>query len=297
MRLLLVAFCSSLGYGYLSLYRTPSNQRLNVILNPAEFSTTSSSLAEDIQNIAVVVGGVAFLLWEKRPKGSARIDLVDVQKSLVPGAGLGAFAVKTIPKGTVVGEYPGKLISAEDAISSKKDEKAKERSKRYMWGISDTLVLDPTNDEGTLDLEISYLGGLVKISTTMARINEPPVGKDCNVYPKVRNEKVEIVTERDIFVNEELYIDYGSNFYRNDYFIENSALDPKKARELQDEYEKLLTIQPINLDSTDNKLNLFGQDTTLPGKGFISKLREQDNDLFKKNGILSPEDGLGLFRV
>lgn len=62
--------------------------------------------------------------------------------------------------------------------------------------MDDETAFDPTDTEGKLLPEISYLG-VIKVPTTLARINEPPIGKDCNVYTKVEVDgSVEIVAER-----------------------------------------------------------------------------------------------------
>ena len=80
--------------------------------------------------------------------------------------------------------------------------KAKNIKNKYLWEIDDSYVLDPTNGTGTLQLELSYMFGLIKVPTTLARINEPPEGQDCNVYSNVSEfGNVEIIAERDIFSN------------------------------------------------------------------------------------------------
>ena len=61
-------------------------------------------------------------------------------------------------------------------------------------------ALDPTDSSGRLPLELSYLFGTAKVSTTLARINEPPVGKDVNVYSRELSDgTVELLAERNIF--------------------------------------------------------------------------------------------------
>jgi hypothetical protein len=68
-----------------------------------------------------------------------------------------------------------------------------------MWQLEDDRVIDPTNSAGVLNGEMSFLFGLVKIDTTIARINEPPAGGDVNVYTKVDRGGVTVIAERDIF--------------------------------------------------------------------------------------------------
>ena len=70
-----------------------------------------------------------------------------------------------------------------------------------MWQLDDDQVLDPTNADGVLEGELTYLFGLIKIDTTVARINEPPVGGDCNVYTRIDGSGVRVIAERDIFAD------------------------------------------------------------------------------------------------
>lgn len=68
-----------------------------------------------------------------------------------------------------------------------------------MWLVDDSdTVLDPTNAEGALPPTISFFFGLLRADTLMARINEPPPGRDCNVYVKQQGSDLEIIAERDI---------------------------------------------------------------------------------------------------
>ena len=61
-----------------------------------------------LQSAAVVATGLGFLVFDKRPRGSARNDLVEVRKSkLIKNDNLGVFAKTFIPKGTSLGMYPG----------------------------------------------------------------------------------------------------------------------------------------------------------------------------------------------
>jgi hypothetical protein len=80
-----------------------------------------------------------------------------------------------------------------------RNEKAKESAKKYMWMLDEDIVLDPTNPDGQLSPAINYFFGFFRAETLLARINEPPVGKDCNVISKASpNGELEIIAERDI---------------------------------------------------------------------------------------------------
>lgn len=85
------------------------------LLNAVVGSTNSWT---DASNALIVLGGLAYFANEKRPRGAARDDLIEMKKSTIPTANLGAFSKKFIPKGTTIGRYPGFLRSMTDALSS-----------------------------------------------------------------------------------------------------------------------------------------------------------------------------------
>jgi hypothetical protein len=78
------------------------------------------SLANDLQNLAILVGAIAYFAYQRRPRGSARTDLVDIRRSAVPNANAGVFASTFIPKGTVLGIYPGFLVKIDKAMEKSK---------------------------------------------------------------------------------------------------------------------------------------------------------------------------------
>ena len=47
--------------------------------------------------------------------------------------------------------------------------------------------------------------GLLKTDTLIARINEPPLGGDVNLYTEIKANGVTVFAERDIFADGELY--------------------------------------------------------------------------------------------
>ncbi len=116
-----------------------------------------SDIYTDIQNVLILVAGVSYLAYEKRPRGSVRDDLVDIRRSGIPGANLGLYSSVFIAQGTLLGTFPGFLLKAEDAFANKKNKDATECAKQYIWSVAEDLVLDPTNDEGKLELDIKYV--------------------------------------------------------------------------------------------------------------------------------------------
>lgn len=80
----------------------------------------TSSTSSDAQNALILAGISAFLLYEKRPRGSSRIDLIDTRRSSIPNANYGVFAKTFIPKETVLGDYPGYIRNNDLARESSK---------------------------------------------------------------------------------------------------------------------------------------------------------------------------------
>mmetsp|Transcript_1796 Transcript_1796/g.2472 ORF Transcript_1796/g.2472 Transcript_1796/m.2472 type:complete len:525 (-) Transcript_1796:984-2558(-) len=281
-------------------------QRLHLSLEdfPTEqASAVSSSLVNDIQNAAILLSGIAYIAYEKRPRGSSRDDLIEIRKSKAIANNLGVFAKKFIPEGTTIGIYPGYLKTIDEFQQSKVDEKALNNAKRYTWQLTENTLLDPTDQNGFLGLELSFLFGLFKVSTSLSRLNEPPIGYDVNAFSRNLNNDIEIVVERDIFPDDEIFIDYGLAFDRSDYERTTSATElneeieiARQKLELQKEKENMMVLQPVTTDSTQHT-PLYDQDTSNPS-GFLSKLtkQEQEKDKYSKDlGILSPEEGVKLF--
>ncbi len=263
---------------------TATNKVSNLIDLP------QGDIYSDIQNALILLGGIVYVIYEKRPRGSARDDLLDIKKSTIPGANLGVFATSFIAAGTSLGIFPGYIRNIEDALELKIDDNARSKAKKYIWSVVDNRIIDPTNKYGILEMELSYFFGLVKVNTLLARINEPPPNKDVNVFTKITSNGVEIITERDIFAGEEIFIDYGSKYDRSDYDNEKINEQNKVNAEKKKIEEEMLKIQPI-MSVKDNKN--IDQDTSMP-EGFISKLNKQDAN-FNKAGIISPDEGANMY--
>lgn len=96
-------------------------------LFPADTSTLSTgsflvqnTQADDIQNAAIITAAISYFIYEKRPRGSANAELFEVKRSSIPGANLGLFCKSVIPKGTVLGTYPGVLGKVTKALERSK---------------------------------------------------------------------------------------------------------------------------------------------------------------------------------
>ncbi|KAL7524730.1 hypothetical protein ACHAXR_000692 [Thalassiosira sp. AJA248-18] len=135
---------------------------------------------------------ISLLAYFDRPRGS--LDIPDpqstlvVQQSRVPGAGLGLFATTYIPRGTVLGTYPGVLRPAEAFYNGKCRQYP--QAVGYSWRFTDSkFVIDPTDSQGEIQgfclggssvpLSNAVFGTLLqflRVDTMLCRINEPPIG-------------------------------------------------------------------------------------------------------------------------
>lgn len=69
--------------------------------------TALDSSTSTLTSLALLATGVSVFLYDQRPVGSCREDLVDVRRSQYIKGGLGVMAKTFIPKGTIIGKYPG----------------------------------------------------------------------------------------------------------------------------------------------------------------------------------------------
>lgn len=80
---------------------------------------------------------------------------------------------------------------------------------------------------------------------------------------------------------------------RTNYEKEAEEMEAQRLQKIRLEEEEMMTLRPITADKTGGKI-VNEQDTSLPD-GFLRKLGKQDEKKFKKVGILSPEEGAGMF--
>lgn len=181
-----------------------------------------------------------FVLYCDRPRGGPT-DMCqrncEVGPSTIgPNAGLGLFAKTDLPKGTVLGTYPGVVLPITAHSATKL--KAFPQCEGYTWRFSDNkYVIDPTDPCGNIQdycvggsssqfgsvwlFHETPIGKIVAppVSTTLCRINEPPIGKTTNVQT-VEDADQRTVTfelERDVIAGDELFIDYGLYYDRSNY--------------------------------------------------------------------------------
>ncbi|XRA99583.1 SET domain-containing protein [Pycnococcus provasolii] len=184
---------------------------------PLTFSTDAGTAALSLL-FQAVTSTLAIRSYVRRPRGWMDDDMASslvARTSLVANAGRGIFASCDLPAGTVLGGYPGRLLSTE---AYRRKLAQVPRAAEYCWQLQDAnKVLDPTDDSGVL-FEPSVpcmLFGSVR--TTLALINEPAPGADVNVDTVEGSEGVTFVLSRDVTAGEELYLDYGPTYDRSMY--------------------------------------------------------------------------------
>jgi hypothetical protein len=169
-----------------------------------------------------------FVLVSDRPRGSLQVQdpILQVKTSQVPGAGRGLFVTQTLPKGTILGTYPGVVVPLQQNLNKLKEFPMCEG---YIWRFSDNqFVIDPTNSQGVCDdfctggnpsmplsRELFNILPFLKVPTTLCRINEPPKGLDVNVVTD-EDRKARSVTfslERDVYAGEELFVSSLLSFW------------------------------------------------------------------------------------
>lgn len=176
-----------------------------------------------------------------RPRGRLTIDALDVEakESQVKGAGLGLYATKNMPEGTILGTYPGVVRPTNKYMQ--KYESAPDAGV-YAWRFTDNAsFIDPTDRNGSLsnyclggtgDFPFSYFlhENILKwkVPTLLSRINEPPIGGGgCNVRSEENLKTREVVfsLSRDVYAGQELFMDYGLSYDRSAYSGSGTRVD------------------------------------------------------------------------
>lgn len=177
--------------------------------------------------------GLVFLF--DRPSGKLLVEnptsTLRVGPSQVPNAGLGLYATRSLPEGTLLGTYPGVVRPLQSTALSKLRDHP--QCEAYVWRFTDNAkIIDPTDELGMIQDECyggsnnTPFSNLImktfypqRSSTILARINEPPLGFDCNVRSSedLETRKVLFEISRDVYAEEELFMDYGLTYDRSKY--------------------------------------------------------------------------------
>ena len=123
------------------------------------------------------------------------LDLLELKKSKIRGAGIGCFARTTIPAGTVIGPYHGRYMTMK--------QRQRVLDGTYIWKIHDDLFVDAKHFKRNNPLR--YVNG-AKTKLQKEKIN-------CEVRFLGRTPSVYYMTTRDVLPGEELIIYYGDTYF------------------------------------------------------------------------------------
>ncbi len=122
-------------------------------------------------------------------------DLV-VKKSSIPNAGKGLFTKQTIEKGTDILEYTGKVTSWNDANH-------KGGKNLYIFYVNKNHVVDASVKGNNLARYVNDAQGLSKIKGILN-----------NCIYEIKNNKVILVSTKRIKAGEELFVEYGKDYWK-----------------------------------------------------------------------------------
>jgi len=128
-----------------------------------------------------------------------------VKRSSLPGAGKGLFTKSLIPAGTRIVEYKGR-------ITTWKEVKTSEVENNYIFYVNRNHVINAEPYKKALGRYANDARGLRKIK-----------GVRNNSIYAIDKDKVFIEATRDIFPGEEIFVDYGKDYW--DTMRENMKIE------------------------------------------------------------------------
>lgn len=147
-------------------------------------------------------------------------DVLIIKPSIIPNAGKGVFTTSSITKGTIIGEYFGKQYTADKIFSEETSkyvfsyEKQISEKNKICFRINPSLdcILRYVNDIVNIDKSVKYkeIYNHEKINTKTSDIIQISYNVDWFLY----DEKVYMITIRDIIEGEELFIDYDLGYWK-----------------------------------------------------------------------------------
>lgn len=201
----------------------PSRYRYNSYIN--SFSISEILQCEPSENEELVkclllpCMAFASACWLDRPRGWIQHDLLEVKRSNIPNAGEGVFAKKDIPRGTVLGQYPGRARSDTEMTAKVM---VAPLARQYCFMSKPGILLDPTDGTGRpSSTPVPGAWWPWKIDYTLSLVNEPPKGAGGTTIEVVDDPHdrygLLFVADKDISQGDELYIDYGLDYDRSHY--------------------------------------------------------------------------------
>lgn len=138
-------------------------------------------------------------------------DLV-IKASIIPGAGMGLFTKKFIPKGTRIVEYKGRITTWDVAKH--------DSSNLYMYTINKNHVIDARPYKKALARYANDAQGVVRIK-----------GITNNCWYVNDGLKAYIESKKDIPAGAEIFVDYGKKYW--DVYRQNHREETQKEKDNQ----------------------------------------------------------------
>ena len=129
--------------------RTPSSIGSTLLLS-IPFDTKISVTPLIIQTLSALSTYIGLVAYYDRPTGKLYINenLLSLKQSQVQNAGLGLYVTESLPKGTILGTYPGVLRPSAKFLQKYK---SIPQTAVYTWRFTDNeYCIDPTNKHGEL---------------------------------------------------------------------------------------------------------------------------------------------------
>lgn len=150
-------------------------------------------------------------IWDKMeqyPKHNRH--LVEIKKSQIPGAGLGLFAQADIPKGTLIDVYYGRRLKNQDLDWNNV------HHLMYLMEIDDEVVIDGGGEYKNFISFCNDARGLTRVKG---------IRNNCYFDHTEDKKNMALITSRNIKAGEELFVYYGSSYWRViDKFIKEGLL-------------------------------------------------------------------------
>ncbi|KAH7913721.1 SET domain-containing protein [Hygrophoropsis aurantiaca] len=156
----------------------------------------------------------AIVTWLSRDSTSSRCRNAQIQHGVQKDVeiknsrwGLGAFLKEPAKRGDLISEYVGELIYEASFDSRGQVEVAEHRGRSYAFGLNSTLSLDS-----------SYLGNTSRFIDHARSSTSRDLHPNCRAYVRLVNgeHRIGIFAVEDINSGAEIFIDYGTAFYKNE---------------------------------------------------------------------------------
>lgn len=161
----------------------------------------------------------------------------EIKESVLPGAGLGVFATRAIDRSMELGFYRGKYLTQEEFDA------------KYPTGDAE-YVFSYRNERESRDKRIAHVDGIDPFPHTgpASRIQEfnwpryinhgPKELVNCEWKDDGTNYGIIVVPTKQIRAGDELFVDYGADYWNEDLFVSETGAPMNAARKEVNEKRK-----------------------------------------------------------